>query len=106
MVSGSEAVGLRQQWMADCAQPANGATRLRQLPRSLRMLSLFPLPLPTFVHITTSDVFGQPALLDATDELGMLVWDENHRNGEFDQVPLLVKRDRNHPSIIIWYVIT
>lgn len=43
-----------------------------------------------------------PALLDATDELGFLVWDENHRNGQMDQVPLLVRRDRNHPSVVIW----
>ena len=35
-----------------------------------------------------------PALLDAMDELGMVCWDENHRNGQFDQVPLLVRRDR------------
>eukprot|EP01123_Difflugia_compressa_P002326 TRINITY_DN13023_c0_g1_i1.p1 TRINITY_DN13023_c0_g1~~TRINITY_DN13023_c0_g1_i1.p1 ORF type:complete len:604 (-),score=124.96 TRINITY_DN13023_c0_g1_i1:7-1716(-) len=45
-------------------------------------------------------------LLDLTDELGMLVWDEN-RN--FDNVPqyfsdlaILPLRDRNHPSVIIW----
>ena len=43
-----------------------------------------------------------PALLDACDELGYVVWDENHRNGQFDQVPWLIKRDRNHPSIVIW----
>jgi beta-galactosidase len=35
-----------------------------------------------------------PSLLDAMDELGMVCWDENHRNGQFDQVPLLVRRDR------------
>jgi len=45
-----------------------------------------------------------PALLDAADELGTIVWDENHRNGQDDQVPLLVKRDRNHPSVIIWSI--
>lgn len=33
-----------------------------------------------------------------------LCWDENHRNGQFDQVPLLIKRDRNHPSIVIWSI--
>ena len=32
----------------------------------------------------------------------MLVWDENHRNGQPSEVALLIKRDRNHPSIVIW----
>ena len=32
------------------------------------------------------------------DELGYVGWDENHRNGQLDQVPWLIKRDRNHPS--------
>ena len=45
-----------------------------------------------------------PALLDAADALGMLVWDENHQNGQLDQVPLLVRRDRNHPSVVIWSI--
>lgn len=45
-----------------------------------------------------------PALLDACDELGFVVWDENHRNGQRDQVPYLIKRDRNHPSVVIWSI--
>ena len=45
-----------------------------------------------------------PGLLDACDTLGTLVWDENHRNGEDAQVPLLVRRDRNHPSVVIWSI--
>jgi beta-galactosidase len=45
-----------------------------------------------------------PALLDACDELGYVVWDENHRNGQLDQVPWLIKRDRNHPSIVMWSI--
>ena len=44
------------------------------------------------------------ALLDATDRMGMLVWDENHRNGEVENAKMLVKRDRNHPSVIIWSI--
>jgi beta-galactosidase len=43
-----------------------------------------------------------PALLDAMDQLGYVSWDENHRNGQLDQVPWLIKRDRNHPSVVIW----
>jgi len=42
------------------------------------------------------------ALLDAADRLGMLVWDENHRNGQDHEMEMLILRDRNHPSIIIW----
>ena len=45
-----------------------------------------------------------PALLDAADRLGFLVWDENHRNGQDDELRRLVLRDRNHPSIIIWSI--
>ena len=44
------------------------------------------------------------ALLDAADRLGFLVWDENHRNGQDDELTRLVLRDRNHPSIVIWSV--
>ncbi|HVU32594.1 MAG TPA: beta-galactosidase GalA [Opitutaceae bacterium] len=47
-----------------------------------------------------------PELLDACDRLGMLVVDENRR---FDATPetlsqleRLVRRDRNHPSVILW----
>jgi hypothetical protein len=47
-----------------------------------------------------------PELLDITDELGMLVWDENRNFGNSPQylsdVATLPLRDRNHPSIVIW----
>ena len=36
--------------------------------------------------------------------MGMLVWDENHRNGQPAEADVLAKRDRNHPSIIIWSI--
>jgi beta-galactosidase len=42
------------------------------------------------------------ALLDTTDKLGMVVWDENHRNGQPDEMEILIRRDRNHPSVVIW----
>ena len=45
-----------------------------------------------------------PALLDAADRLGVLVWDENHRNGQDDELRRLVLRDRNHPSIVLWSI--
>jgi beta-galactosidase len=47
-----------------------------------------------------------PALLDTTDRLGFLVWDENHLLD--DSAPYeadlrsMLLRDRNHPSIIMW----
>eukprot|EP01043_Picozoa_sp_COSAG02_P059190 COSAG02_NODE_7499_length_2984_cov_4.055113_2_plen_564_part_00 len=43
-----------------------------------------------------------PGLLDAADKLGMLVWDENHKVDRPSQAEVLVRRDRNHPSVIIW----
>ncbi|NQT18711.1 MAG: glycoside hydrolase family 2 protein [Planctomycetes bacterium] len=49
-----------------------------------------------------------PELLDACDRLGMLVMDENRR---FDssregiaQLEGLVRRDRNHPSVVMWSI--
>ena len=48
-------------------------------------------------------------LLDACDEMGFLVWDENHINKASDplvrdDVKTMVKRDRNHPSVIMWSI--
>ena len=47
-----------------------------------------------------------PAFLDACDELGMLVIDEHRLMGTApfvkDQLERLIKRDRNHPSVIVW----
>ncbi|HNW60751.1 MAG TPA: beta-galactosidase GalA [bacterium] len=47
-----------------------------------------------------------PELLDACDELGMLVIDENRLMGStaehFDWLQRLITRDRNHPSVLIW----
>jgi beta-galactosidase len=46
--------------------------------------------------------------LDAADRLGMLVMDENRNFGaspeHLRQLDWLVRRDRNHPSIIMWSV--
>jgi beta-galactosidase len=47
-----------------------------------------------------------PELLDACDRLGMLVMDENRLMGSSPELvgefATLVRRDRNHPSVIIW----
>lgn len=47
-----------------------------------------------------------PGLLDLCDELGILVIDENRLMGtnafHRDQLEALIRRDRNHPSVILW----
>ncbi len=47
-----------------------------------------------------------PELLDACDELGMLVFDETRmmssNNEGLSQFENLVRRDRNHPSVFMW----
>ncbi|HVW21494.1 MAG TPA: beta-galactosidase GalA [Opitutaceae bacterium] len=49
-----------------------------------------------------------PALLDACDRLGMLVIDENREMGlspaQLGPLEAMVRRDRNHPSVILWSV--
>lgn len=49
-----------------------------------------------------------PELLDACDRLGMLVVDEGRLMGpspeQLGQLEALIRRDRNHPSVIIWSV--
>jgi beta-galactosidase len=47
-------------------------------------------------------------LLEACDRLGMLVIDENRLMGSspwhFSQVERMIRRDRNHPSVILWSI--
>ncbi len=47
-----------------------------------------------------------PEFLDACDRLGVLVIDENRRMGlspdVAHQLETLIRRDRNHPSVILW----
>lgn len=49
-----------------------------------------------------------PELLDACDRLGMLVIDENRLMGtteyHHDHLSRLIRRDRNHPSVILWSI--
>ncbi|MEI9994350.1 MAG: beta-galactosidase GalA [Rhizomicrobium sp.] len=49
-----------------------------------------------------------PELLDACDRLGMLVIDETRRmsaDGEsMSELARLIRRDRNHPSVILWSI--
>ena len=45
-------------------------------------------------------------VLDACDELGLIVMDENRRfearNEVLEYLEIMVRRDRNHPSVIFW----
>ncbi len=47
-----------------------------------------------------------PELLDACDRLGLLVLDENRLMGpspeQLGQLESMIRRDRNHPSVILW----
>jgi beta-galactosidase len=56
--------------------------------------------------IRTSHNPPTPELLDACDRLGMLVMDENRLMSTtpevFSQLERLMKRDRNHPCVVIW----
>ena len=49
-----------------------------------------------------------PELLNACDELGMLVMDETRNLGSgeevLSQLTTLIRRDRNHPSVFIWSI--
>jgi beta-galactosidase len=56
--------------------------------------------------IRTSHNPPTPELLDACDRLGVLVLDENRLMGSneehFSCLERLIRRDRNHPSVVIW----
>jgi len=56
--------------------------------------------------IRTSHNAPSPALLDACDRLGILVMDEQRLFSSSEeglkQLDSLVRRDRNHPSVVIW----
>jgi beta-galactosidase len=56
--------------------------------------------------IRTSHNPPSPGFLDACDRLGMLVLDENRLMGsnpaELDGLSRMIRRDRNHPSVVIW----
>ncbi len=58
--------------------------------------------------IRTSHNPPTPELLDACDRLGMLVMDENRLMGTTpevrNQLERLMKRDRNHPCVVIWSI--
>ncbi|MDI1249796.1 MAG: glycoside hydrolase family 2 TIM barrel-domain containing protein [Lacunisphaera sp.] len=58
--------------------------------------------------IRTSHEPPNPVLLDVCDRLGLLVIDETRLMGaspaQLDPLAALIRRDRNHPSVILWSV--
>ncbi len=58
--------------------------------------------------LRTSHNPATPALLDACDSLGLLVIEENRLTGvnhyQRHQLAAMIRRDRNHPSVILWSV--
>jgi beta-galactosidase len=56
----------------------------------------------------TSHNAPTPELLEACDRLGMLVMDENRLLGSdaqnLDRLEAQIRRDRNHPSVVIWSI--
>lgn len=58
--------------------------------------------------VRTSHEPPSPAFLDACDRLGVLVLDESRLMGpspeQLRQLESMIRRDRNHPSVIIWSI--
>ncbi len=58
--------------------------------------------------IRTAHNWVAPEALDATDRLGCMVMNETRMSGSteelLEQLGSMVRRDRNHPSIIIWSI--
>ena len=58
--------------------------------------------------IRTSHNAPAPELLEACDKLGMMVMDETRMFGSsdeaVDEITSIVRRDRNHPSVILWSI--
>ncbi|KPL88123.1 beta-galactosidase GalA [Herpetosiphon geysericola] len=76
------------------------------LPDSLQTYRIQRLQEFNHNAIRTSHNPPTPEFLDACDRLGMLVLNENRLMGSNPEhlrhVEQLIKRDRNHPSVILW----
>lgn len=61
-----------------------------------------------FNAIRSSHNPASPAMLDLCDEMGFVVIDENRMMGinkeHFDLVERMIRRDVNHPSVILWSI--
>ena len=78
----------------------------RQLPDAVQYYRIRKLQEMGCNAYRTSHNPPTPELLDACDQLGMLVFDETRMmssNPEgLSQFSDLVRRDRNHPSVFMW----
>lgn len=76
------------------------------IPKSLERFKLLKLKSMGSNAYRTAHHPPTAALLDMCDELGIMVMDENRHFGISEEVrrqlEWLIKRDRNHPSIIMW----
>jgi beta-galactosidase len=76
------------------------------LPDDLQVYRIEKLKALGSNAIRTSHHPPTPELLDAADRLGMLILDESRQMGttpeDLDQLTRQIKRDRNHPSVVIW----
>ena len=61
-----------------------------------------------FNAVRCSHNCATPAMLDACDEMGILVIDENRQFGvneeQLSQLRNMIDRDRNHPCVILWSI--
>ena len=78
------------------------------LPRALWTYRLGQLRKYGFNAIRSSHNPATPDMLDACDEMGFVVIDEQRQFGTGDeqkaQMRNMIERDRNHPSVILWSV--
>ncbi|MBI5705653.1 MAG: glycoside hydrolase family 2 protein [Armatimonadetes bacterium] len=76
------------------------------VPDELEVWRLMQLKEMGVNALRTSHNAPNPALLDACDQLGILVMDENRETGtnpqQLESLRRLILRDRNHPSVVIW----
>ncbi|KAH8047960.1 arogenate dehydratase [Aureococcus anophagefferens] len=114
----THSIGARVAWKADSGLWLNGAPyKIRgaanhqdfagvgvAVPDALQAFRVRKLKSMGANAWRTAHNAPTPALLDACDAEGMLVWDETHRNGNPGEQTRLVLRDRNHPSVVIWSI--
>ena len=78
------------------------------MPDELWRYKLLQLKKYGFNAIRSAHNPASPAMLDLCDELGFLVIDENRMMGtgreHFDLVERMIRRDVNHPSVILWSI--
>jgi beta-galactosidase len=76
------------------------------LPAALQEFRVKQLKAMGSNGIRTAHNPPSPELLDACDRFGMLVLDENRlmgiNNEHFNCLERFMKRDRNHPSVVLW----